>query len=51
MTKEPEDGSGKEQRLDEHRQGPQEPQDQYPPAENDRNLGRTEPYFPEIFLG
>ena len=51
MTKEPEDGNGKEQRLEEHRKGVQKPQDQHPSAEKDQNQGKKEPYFPEIFLG
>jgi hypothetical protein len=51
MTKEPEDGNGKEQGLEKHCQELQKPQEWYPPAENDQNPGRAEPYFPEIFLG
>ena len=51
MTREPENGNGKEQRLEEHRQELRDPQDGYPLPENTQDLGKTEPYFPEIFLG
>jgi hypothetical protein len=51
MTREPENGNGKEQRLEEHRQELREPQDEYPLPENTQDQGKTEPYFPEIFLG
>ena len=51
MTKEPEDGSGKEQPIEDHHQELQKPRDQYQPTESDQNPGRKEPYCPEIFLG
>jgi hypothetical protein len=51
MTKEPENGNGKEQRLEEHLQELREPRDEYPLPEQTQDPGKTAPYFPEIFLG